>query len=284
MAIPFAVLSAVETGQTAEARRHLARAQAAYGERDFLWCRSSCGHAAAVLAWRESEAADTVDALRRAATSILAVGARPFAAFAFLDLAEMAAEGDRVDVAGEAASRLEELASALDHDLYRGFAALGSAWAVLASGVPGRAEGPARAAVEFLAPTGCRAFSARALDALGRSLSGRDRPGAVSALEAAAAGFESCGAAGRRDRTLEMLRQLGTRGRRVADAVTGPASLTRRERQVARLAAQGHSVRQIGERLYISGRTVETHLAAVYAKLGVKSKSELVGRASELEV
>jgi DNA-binding CsgD family transcriptional regulator len=55
-----------------------------------------------------------------------------------------------------------------------------------------------------------------------------------------------------------------------------------RERQVARLAAQGHTLRQIGTRLYIGERTVETHLARSYAKLGVKSKSELVERATEL--
>lgn len=63
----------------------------------------------------------------------------------------------------------------------------------------------------------------------------------------------------------------------------GPASLTRRERQVARLAAQGHTIRQIGERLFIGEHTVETHLSNVYAKLGARSKSELVGRVSEFE-
>lgn len=64
--------------------------------------------------------------------------------------------------------------------------------------------------------------------------------------------------------------------------VLGPASLTSRERQVAGLAAQGHTVRQIGERLLIGEHTVETHLSNVYAKLGVRTKSELVGRRSEL--
>jgi DNA-binding CsgD family transcriptional regulator len=45
--------------------------------------------------------------------------------------------------------------------------------------------------------------------------------------------------------------------------------LSRREREVARLAVQGLTARQIGEELFISQRTVETHLTSVYAKLGV---------------
>jgi len=81
---------------------------------------------------------------------------------------------------------------------------------------------------------------------------------------------------------VEVLRNLGSRGRRVAAAALGPASLTDRERDVARLAAQGLSARQIGETLFIGARTVEGHLARAYAKLGVSTKVELVRRAEEL--
>ncbi len=60
----------------------------------------------------------------------------------------------------------------------------------------------------------------------------------------------------------------------------GPAagrdSLTKREREVARLAAQGYTAREIGSQLHIGKRTVETHLASAYAKLGVRSKRELI--------
>ena len=79
-----------------------------------------------------------------------------------------------------------------------------------------------------------------------------------------------------------MLRSLGGTGRRAAAAVTGPGSLTRREREVARLAAQGQSARDIAAQLFIGERTVETHLANAYAKLGVTSKLDLVRRAVEL--
>ena len=53
--------------------------------------------------------------------------------------------------------------------------------------------------------------------------------------------------------------------------------LTPRERQIAALAAQGHADLVIAERLVISVRTVQTHLARVYAKLGVTGRTELAG-------
>jgi DNA-binding CsgD family transcriptional regulator len=77
---------------------------------------------------------------------------------------------------------------------------------------------------------------------------------------------------------------LGSPGRRAAAASLGPASLSKREREVARLAAEGLTARQVAERLFISERTVETHLTNVYAKLGVESKLELVRHASELSL
>ncbi|WP_327001711.1 helix-turn-helix transcriptional regulator [Dactylosporangium sp. NBC_01737] len=51
--------------------------------------------------------------------------------------------------------------------------------------------------------------------------------------------------------------------------------LTRREREVAQLAARGLSNREIAVRLTVSGRTVENHLARVYLKLGVHGRAGL---------
>jgi pimeloyl-ACP methyl ester carboxylesterase/DNA-binding CsgD family transcriptional regulator len=61
----------------------------------------------------------------------------------------------------------------------------------------------------------------------------------------------------------------------------GPDALSRREREVAVLAARGETAGQIAGRLSISERTVETHLIGIYAKLDVRSKTDLVRRASE---
>src|SRR2546428_2873553 len=62
----------------------------------------------------------------------------------------------------------------------------------------------------------------------------------------------------------------------------GLESLTRREIKVARLASQGYIASEIGDRLQISVRTVESHLAHVYAKLGVTSRRGLIRSRAKL--
>lgn len=71
-------------------------------------------------------------------------------------------------------------------------------------------------------------------------------------------------------------------GRRHARVATGVGALTRRESEVVHLAIAGESAAAIGRRLFISERTVETHLGNAYAKLGVDSRLELTRRAVEL--
>ena len=56
---------------------------------------------------------------------------------------------------------------------------------------------------------------------------------------------------------------------------SGPASLSPQQRQIAMLAAQGLTNRQIGERLYLSPRTVGTHLYQLFPKLGITSRAAL---------
>jgi DNA-binding CsgD family transcriptional regulator len=56
------------------------------------------------------------------------------------------------------------------------------------------------------------------------------------------------------------------------------AGLTDRERQVLDMAIHGLTAKQIGERLYIGRRTVETHLGRAYGKLGARNKRELIAR------
>src|SRR6184192_1587204 len=52
-------------------------------------------------------------------------------------------------------------------------------------------------------------------------------------------------------------------------------SLSERERRVADLVARGHSNKEIGQRLYMSHRTVGSHLYRIFPKLGLRSRVEL---------
>ncbi|MFD0327239.1 helix-turn-helix transcriptional regulator [Streptacidiphilus monticola] len=59
------------------------------------------------------------------------------------------------------------------------------------------------------------------------------------------------------------------------DSATGAAALTPQQLQISRLAATGLTNRQIGERLFLSARTVGFHLHQAFPKLGITSRSQL---------
>ena len=106
---------------------------------------------------------------------------------------------------------------------------------------------------------------------------------ARSLMEEAIAGYERLGA--RRDiaRVLAALRTIGVRrGRRGPRQrpKKGWNSLTETERRVVQLVVEGLSNAKVGERLFISRRTVETHLSHVFAKLRISSRRELAKIAS----
>ena len=65
---------------------------------------------------------------------------------------------------------------------------------------------------------------------------------------------------------------------------SGLRSLTKRELEVARMAAEGYTAAEVGRRLYIGDRTVESHLASVYSKLGINSRLQLIRLADQLGV
>jgi len=75
------------------------------------------------------------------------------------------------------------------------------------------------------------------------------------------------------ERARKELVATGERVRRRSDETRD--ELTAQERQIAQLAAAGLTNKQIGERLYLSPRTVATHLHQLFPKLGVTTRAAL---------
>lgn len=92
-------------------------------------------------------------------------------------------------------------------------------------------------------------------------------------LSSAQAVFGTLGAAAWAERTS---RELGASGQRAGpDAPGAWAKLSPTELQIAQLAAQGLSNREIGAQLYLSHRTVGAHLYRLFPRLGVQSRAQL---------
>jgi DNA-binding CsgD family transcriptional regulator len=96
---------------------------------------------------------------------------------------------------------------------------------------------------------------------------------AREALRPALADADAVGAVPLAKRARRELVATGMRPRRAA--IEGAAALTPRQRQICSLAAAGRANREIARALFLSVKTVETHLAAGYRKLGITSRAEL---------
>jgi len=112
---------------------------------------------------------------------------------------------------------------------------------------------------------------------LGRSLARVDRDRAVAAFTSAAELAESCGAVSEGRLASQALRRLGVRAwRRGAASVSGGLlGLSERELEISRRVASGASNREIGEALVVSPKTVERHVTNIFAKLGLRNRTEL---------
>ncbi|GIF48288.1 regulatory LuxR family protein [Asanoa ferruginea] len=129
-------------------------------------------------------------------------------------------------------------------------------------------------AVAVLADSPERLEYARALVDLGAALRrGNHREAAREPLRLALTVADGGGMRLLARRARQELSAAGARPRRAA--VTGVDALTSAELRVASLAAEGHSNPEIAQRLFVTRRTVETHLTHVYAKLGVTTRTDL---------
>jgi DNA-binding CsgD family transcriptional regulator len=98
----------------------------------------------------------------------------------------------------------------------------------------------------------------------------RQKRGARETIEAALADFEQLGAATWVEKARGELGRIGGRRRE--------EGLTAAERRVAALVAAGRTNREVAAALFLGERTVASHLTRIYAKLGVRSRTELARR------
>jgi DNA-binding NarL/FixJ family response regulator len=194
-------------------------------------------------------------------------------AFALDVLARAQVALGRLDDAARSAALVAEVAGG--RSFTGALARRTAATVALASGAREAAAEHALAAATGFDAHGARVDAGLARLAAGRALAGRDA--AIAELERAAAAFDACGAARFRDEAERELRALGRRvyRRSAPGDGEGLASLTERELEVARLVVDRCTNTQIAAALFLSKKTVESHLRNIFAKLGVSSRVEL---------
>jgi DNA-binding NarL/FixJ family response regulator len=127
-------------------------------------------------------------------------------------------------------------------------------------------------------------LGARAHALLGAGLGRLGEPDrGISELQQAERTFFAFGALREADSAAHELRRLGWRGpRRARDAPRSVMEkLSAREREVAVLVAAGKRNRDVAAALFLSEKTIESHLARIYDKLGIRSRAALAAFVAE---
>jgi DNA-binding CsgD family transcriptional regulator len=189
---------------------------------------------------------DGRDILRTTAEQMRATGQRTFEVLVLFDLA-------RLGQADEVAARLGELADPEQSELH---ATMADAAGALAKSSPIELAAAAEGFEEMGAMLFAAELAVAAADAYRRD--GDQRRGTEWSRRAS--------------ELIALCEGAQTPGLMQVQATT---PLTQREREIAALAAQGLASKTIGERLFVTSRTVDNHLARIYTKLGVGSRAEL---------
>lgn len=182
-----------------------------------------------------------------------------------------------LDAARRWAAAADALAARASTSRTRMRAAHARAALALAAGQPRLAAEQAREAAAAASQIDARIDAARAHTLAGQALAAAgDHAAAAGELQIAAAQLDACGAHRYRDEAERQLRRLGRRFVRSNGSPSDRvASLSRREREVVELVAATMTNREIAGRLYLSEKTVETHLRHIFGKLGVTSRASV---------
>lgn len=280
----IAAVALAELGELDEAASIASAAKGVFGGRHW-W-----GHSA-LAAWASGYVACARGDVAAGLAGLLSGGRRLsdieqylFGSFVVADAAELLIDGPEPKLVADIVGVVQAFRWPRDVPTMMGLRDLAAGSVAVAAGRAEDAEPSLVAAAARFADHGWPIYEARARALLGNLVTDRDRERAATELSAAVGLFDRQGAVLRRDRAARALDRLGRRGRRALTAVDGPQSLTRRERQVISLAVTGLTAREIGVRLFIGERTVETHLANVYAKLGIGSRVDLLRIAGRLDL
>ncbi len=263
-AVPTLALVLIERGELDEAERELAAVESG-DHGGTLWLVLQARAALDRARGRLAEAADVAAGAQRHRS---VEGATSLLGSAVLALA--------LHAAGEAVQAERIAASTVDHARIWGVpSTLGMT--LRAHGLIAGDVGTLREAVRALAASPRRLEHARTLVDLGATLRRANRR--AEAREPLADGMDlahRCGADALAQRAREELLACGARPRRLLR--TGVDALTPSELRVAQLAAAGHSNREIAQALFVSRKTVETHLGGIYRKLGVNAREHLAAK------
>jgi DNA-binding CsgD family transcriptional regulator len=181
---------------------------------------------------------------------------------------------DDLGAATEALAGLVDIASASRDERAGAHADLAEGFVAAARGES--ATAPLQAAVRRFTALGLPLEAARAQLALARSLAAGAPRAAVAEAQLALRSFERIGARPDADAAAALLRELGASGR---SRVRGTGTLTAREAEVLALLSHGCTNAEIAERLVISRRTAEHHVASILSKLDLRTRAEAVAYA-----
>lgn len=254
----------VRRGDTDRTERLFHRMRAPRDAIEYGWALD----AKAYWLWNCGDPEAALDMLRRCGRELDAMGVHnPVLVPWWLDAVAVTMRLGRPDEAAEFAERGADAARNWNTPAARGFALLGKG---LSSGHVETLE----QSVAELNEAGAQLHEALALRALGDVLMREQHEKAARKhLRAAMDIAVRCGATMAADRAYELLTAAG--GRMSAVHASPKDALTSGELRVAELAAAGLTNREIAEKLYVTVRTVESHLSNAYRKLGAQTRAEL---------
>jgi DNA-binding CsgD family transcriptional regulator len=273
LALAARALVRASTGRGASARTDAERTLVLTGERSTALARIHAQWALALLdlPGRPRAAADRLEPLRAAlvAAGVGEPGVIPFVA----DEIEALVATGQLSAAEDAIAWLDARGRALERASALAAAERGRGLLAAARGEHESAVAAFDRAVELHARATMPFERARSLlHRGGAERRAKRKRAARETLNAALQAFDALGALPWTERARDELERIS--GRRPGDA-----GLTATERRIAELVTEGRTNKEVAAALYLSPRTVESHLRQVFQKLGVRSRTELARHA-----